>query len=266
MSNQATVSASSLDPSAANNSATVTTVATATPPVNTAPPQITGDALTGDRLTASTGAWTNNPTSFAYQWQDCDRNGSHCLDSPAFDSAQSFYEPAARDIDDTLRVVVIATNASGSTAVTSPPTAVVEPPPLTVGSPSTNGSAVTLPVTCSAGDAIVNGNCLLLILLAALGGAPPTTGHAADLAIAASCHTNHRHKPAHCPKPLVVGRTTTKIAAGHTKDVRLTLNRAGRRLLAKDHTLKVKLTITENGHTLFTRTIVFKTKPAKKHR
>lgn len=268
LSNQATVSASSLDPSAANNSATVTTAATATggAPVNTAPPQITGDAVTGDIQRTSTGAWTNNPTSFAYQWLDCDRNGSSCKTSPALDAAESFYKPSARDIGHTLRVIVIATNASGLTPATSPPTAVVEPPPLTVGSPSTNGSAVTLPVTCSAGDALINGNCVLLLLLAALGGAPPTTGHAADLAIAASCHPNHRHKPAHCPKPLVVGRTTTKIAAGHTKDIRLTLNRAGRRLLAKDHTLKVKLTITENGHTLFTRTIVFKTKPAKKHR
>lgn len=239
------------------------TVTAGNSPVNTGLPQISGDALTGDTLTASTGTWTNNPTSFAYQWQDCKGESSLCVDIPFMDSAGSSYVPKVNDLEESLRVVVTATNASGSTSASSRPTAVVESPPLTVGSTSTNGSVLTLPVGCSASVAEINGNCLLLLLLAALGGGQPTTVHAPDLAIATSCHPTNHH---HCPKVTVVGNMKVKIPAGHTKKVRIMLNRAGRQLLAKQHTLKVKLTITENGHTLFTRTIVFKTKPPKKHR
>ena len=242
------------------------TVTAGQPPVSTGLPQISGDAVTGGTLMASTGTWTNDPTSFAYQWQSCSSTGTNCGDIP-FLGQQSSYVPFGHDLGHTLRVVVTATNASGSTPATSSLTAVVQYPPLSVGSPSTSGSTVTLPVGCSAQGAAINGNCLLLLVLAALGGAQPTTGHAPDLGIAASCPVvKHHRTPKHCAKPLVVGKTNVKIPAGQTKHVRITLNRAGRRLLAKKHTLKVKLTITENGHTLFTRTIVFKTKPPKKHR
>lgn len=222
------------------------------PPVNTGLPQISGDAIAGETLTASTGTWTGDPTSFAYDWLICDSNGDNCFGAG---STGSSIVPDAVDSGDTFRVVVIATNASGSTPATSAPTQVVTLPPLTVGSASTSGPTATLPVACSAADAAANGNCFLLFLLAALGAGQPTTGHAPDVGMAATCHRTKRHR---CP--LVVGKTNATIPAGHTKHVRITLNRAGRRLLAKKHTLKVRLTITEKGHTLFTRTIVFKSK------
>ena len=237
---------------------TVAAGSTGHPPVNTGLPQISGDAVTGDTLTASTGTWTNDPTSFGYLWLSCDPQGNQCGSVGADGSS---YKPTADDIGATLRVVVTATNANGSTSATSDPTAGVEPLPLTVGPTSTNGPTVTLPVDCSKSDAEINGNCLLLFLLAALGGGQPTTGPAPDLAIAASCHRTSHH---HCPKLLVVGRTKLKIPAGHTKHVRITLNRAGRRLLAKNHKLRVRLTITEDGHTVSTRTIVFKARPPTK--
>ena len=50
------------------------------------------------------------------------------------------------------------------------------------------------------------------------------------------------------------------------KTVRITLNRTGRRLLAKNHSLKVKLTITQNGHTVRSRTITFTAKPPRKRK
>ena len=46
----------------------------------------------------------------------------------------------------------------------------------------------------------------------------------------------------------------------------VTLNPAGRRLLAKKHRLTVKLTITDNGCTVPSQTIAFKTKAKVKHK
>lgn len=233
-------------------------------PVNTGLPQITGDAQNGQTLTASPGTWTNDPTSFAYQWEDCHTDGNGCSAITRVESTGSSYGLNEDDVGHTLRVVVTATNAGGSVSATSDPTAVVQEQQgtLMVGTPSMSGSAVTLPVECSSQGAQVNPACVLFLVLTVLGGGQPSTGPAADLAKAASCQPHRKH----CPKPLVVGATKVKIPAGHTKNVRITLDRAGRRLLAKAHKLKVKLTITESGHVLYTRTIVFKTKPAKKHR
>jgi Polysaccharide lyase len=55
--------------SPAMSAATSAVTATSGVPVNTALPIIWGAAQVGQTLTASTGTWTNNPTSFTYQWQ-----------------------------------------------------------------------------------------------------------------------------------------------------------------------------------------------------
>src|SRR5439155_6261261 len=41
-------------------------------PANTSLPVISGTAQQGQTLTASQGAWSGSPTSYAYQWQHCD--------------------------------------------------------------------------------------------------------------------------------------------------------------------------------------------------
>jgi hypothetical protein len=69
----------------------------------------------------------------------------------------------------------------------------------------------------------------------------------------------------HGAKVVNVGKAKVKITAGHQKNVRITLNRTGRRLLAKEHTLKVKLTVTQNGHMVRTKTITFRAKSPRKH-
>ncbi len=64
-------------------------------------------------------------------------------------------------------------------------------------------------------------------------------------------------------KVVVVGTATSTLASGHTKTVRVSLNGAGKRLLATHHTLKVKLTTTQSAGTAASRTITFKAKPKR---
>ncbi|HEY2181784.1 MAG TPA: S8 family serine peptidase, partial [Solirubrobacteraceae bacterium] len=59
---------------------TLVLVAVLVPPApsNTSPPTITGTAQQGQTLTEQHGAWTNEPTGYAYQWQRCDNTGANC--------------------------------------------------------------------------------------------------------------------------------------------------------------------------------------------
>ena len=86
------------------------------PPVNTVLPAITGSTVVGQTLTADTGVWTNSPTGFSRQWQRCDSTGAACTDIGA--ATASTYVLAAADAGSTLRVIVTATNAAGSTSAT----------------------------------------------------------------------------------------------------------------------------------------------------
>ena len=84
-------------------------------PTSTASPAISGAALAGSALTASTGAWSGSPTSYAYKWQRCDNGGAGC--QPIAGAASQEYLLVGDDVGRTVRVSVTATNGSG----TSPP-------------------------------------------------------------------------------------------------------------------------------------------------
>jgi hypothetical protein len=99
------------------------TAATAAVPQNTAQPTISGAAKEGSTLTASTGTWSNTPTSYAYQWQRCASDGTACGDITG--ATEKTYTVAAGDVSRTLRVVVTATNADGKASASSDPTDVV---------------------------------------------------------------------------------------------------------------------------------------------
>jgi hypothetical protein len=119
-------------------------------PTNTAAPTISGTPQVGQTLTASTGTWTSDTTpTYTYQWERCDTAGNNCA-VIAGATAQTYTVQSA-DVNSTLRVLVTARNASGSTAATSAQTAVVtEPGPAgaiktTQGQTSVPASSVNLP-------------------------------------------------------------------------------------------------------------------------
>ncbi len=119
-------------------------------PANNTLPTIGGTATEGQLLTATTGIWTGSPTSYSYQWQDCNSAGASCA-SIAGATAPS-YALASADVGHRVVVVVLARNAGGSSSATSAPTAIVaaDPPPpppppsapANSSAPSIGGSAV----------------------------------------------------------------------------------------------------------------------------
>lgn len=97
--------------------------ACAQPPVNTVVPTISGATVVGSGLSATTGTWSNSPTGYSYQWQDCPASGGTC--SNISGAVNSTYTLQAADAGHTIDVTVTATNASGSASATSARTAAV---------------------------------------------------------------------------------------------------------------------------------------------
>jgi hypothetical protein len=111
-------------------------------PVNSALPAISGQTIQGSALTTSDGTWSNSPTSYTYQWQDCNTSGAACTNISG--ATSSTYTLAGSDVGDTLRAVVTATNSGGSASATSAASAAVT-------APSSSGS-VPCALTAAAGD------------------------------------------------------------------------------------------------------------------
>ena len=109
-------------------------------PSNTALPTISGNLTRGQTLTEANGSWTNSPTSYAYQWQDCDSSGGSCTDISGA-TAQT-YTLTAGDVGHTIRVQETASNAGGSsTPASSAATAMVMPlPPANTALPTISGN------------------------------------------------------------------------------------------------------------------------------
>ena len=118
------------------------TVAQPPPPANTGLPAISGSAVVGQLLSASTGVWSGNPTSYAYEWRRCDTAGAACTAILA--ATGSTYTLTVADLGSTIRVAVTASNPGGNTTAVSTQTATVAqpPPPVNTGLPAISGSAV----------------------------------------------------------------------------------------------------------------------------
>jgi hypothetical protein len=90
-----------------------------TPPAATASPTVAGSARRGSPLTVLPGAWSNNPSSYAYQWQRLSAGSWDDIDS----ATGRTYTPKTDDIGHRLRATVVATNDDGSAAAASAATA-----------------------------------------------------------------------------------------------------------------------------------------------
>src|SRR5207248_4610412 len=103
---------------------------------NTAAPAISGTPQQGQTLTESHGSWTNNPTSFAYQWLQCDGEGNNC--QPISGATNQTYVLQPGDVGHRLKVSETASNAGGSsTPSAQAATAVVVPAGTTNPAPPT---------------------------------------------------------------------------------------------------------------------------------
>ena len=102
-------------------------VAQPPPPANSGLPAISGSAVVGQLLSASTGVWSGNPTSYAYEWRRCDTTGAACTAILA--ATGSTYTLTVADLGSTIRVAVTASNPGGNTTALSTQTAVVAAAP-----------------------------------------------------------------------------------------------------------------------------------------
>ena len=122
------------------------------PPVNVSLPSISGTAIQGETLAETHGLWTNNPTSYRYQWQDCDSSGNAC--SAIAGATGQSHTLTAGDVGRTIRVQETASNGGGTAGpATSVATAIVAPAPAAGSVSSASGSSSTPGGTASASNA-----------------------------------------------------------------------------------------------------------------
>jgi hypothetical protein len=81
------------------------------PPANRTRPSIAGTAQNGRILTAHPGTWSEEPTSYSYEWQRCSTEVS-CTPIPG--ANDQTYGLNTSDVGSTLRVAVTASNSAGS--------------------------------------------------------------------------------------------------------------------------------------------------------
>jgi virginiamycin B lyase len=96
------------------------------PAVTQAPEIKTASPVVGVKVSAYRGKWTNQPATFTFRWYRCDADGvSNCTLAKG-PGASGSYTPVLADLGRALVVTVVATNATGDSAVArSAPTGLV---------------------------------------------------------------------------------------------------------------------------------------------
>jgi hypothetical protein len=112
-------------------------------PANTVAASVSGSAVAGQTLTADPGPWSGTPApTLTYQWQRCSDSGDlgTCADvGGAIDSTYVLVDPD--DVAAFFRVVVTATNDSGSEMSRSDVTAAVAATPVAPAGPANTVAA-----------------------------------------------------------------------------------------------------------------------------
>ena len=86
-------------------------------PTNTVIPAISGTTTYLQSLSASTGTWSNSPTSYTYKWSRASTSGGTYANISG--ATTSTYTLASADVGQFLKVTVTATNSTGSTSAVS---------------------------------------------------------------------------------------------------------------------------------------------------
>jgi hypothetical protein len=231
-----------------DRSAATATVALPPVPVGSGAPGISGSAVLGSMLTESHATWSNAPTRYAYQWQDCNSGGSAC--SSISGATRQTYTVATSDVGHTIVVTETASNAGGSgNPVASTPTAVVVGP-----SPSPSQAAVTAAVAdagvADAGIASVTGDAVSTLVACTGTSACDVT---ASLTISETLKgakviaAAARAKQKTSKRTVTVGSQTTTIAAGQSAMLTVKLSATAVSLLSRFHTLPATLTTTQSA-------------------
>ena len=123
-------------------------------PQNTALPTVSGTAQVGSQLSATTGSWTNSPSSYAYGWESASAASGPW--SPIVGAGSSTYTPVSGDANRYLHVVVTASNGSGSASAASAavgPVVAAGPQTLTfsIGAGGDDGNVMVNDMTGSSG-------------------------------------------------------------------------------------------------------------------
>jgi hypothetical protein len=211
-------------------------------PSNDAPPVISGMTAVGQTLSTSAGAWSGGtPSNWRYQWSRC---SGWC--SPISGATATSYTLTTADEGDKIAVLVTAANSGGSATASS---TAVGPVVAVAGTPrvrqvSTRGSTAIVSVGCSGPTGSSCSFTLKLSVTETL-----QSGNVIAVTATASEKTKRR---------AVLGSAAVTVAAGRTTKVKISLNNAGKQLLAARHKLNVTLAILRGGTTLFHRRTTFK--------
>jgi RHS repeat-associated protein len=119
-----------------------TSAVVAAAPENVVEPTIGGQLREGGTVTADQGFWSNEPTSYAYQWERCSAAGNSC--TPIAGATEPTYVAVAADIGHRLVVQVTASNAggAGAPADSAPSRIVVAGVPVNLSPPRISGEAL----------------------------------------------------------------------------------------------------------------------------
>lgn len=110
-------------------------------PTNSVAPAVSGTAQVGQTLSTTNGTWSNNPTSYSYQWETSPDSSSW---SNIGSATSGSYTAVAGDLNQYLRVAVTATNAGGAGAASSAATSQVLPAaPTNTALPTVSGTYQT---------------------------------------------------------------------------------------------------------------------------